>query len=128
MHIEHIVFCDLFSTRGSTGVFFTSITLSSQTAAGGFFFVRSFSCPGNMAYQKTSGCDHVRCGKCAHDFTYNSRDTQQQGERQVQAQEKEVQSVASEFSLQSLSTRASIGSVSSPFAFSWKRIMKHLSN
>ena len=81
-----------------------------------------------MAYQKISGCDHVRCGKCGHDFSYNSRDRQQQGERQVQEQEKEVQSVASEFSLQSVSTRASIGSVSSSFAFGWKRIMKHLSN
>jgi len=83
----------------------------------------------HMAYQKTSGCDHMRCGKCGHDFNYNSRDRQQQGEWQVHEQEEELKRMSSELSLQSDSTRASIGSVSPPHGpLNWGRMMKHLSN
>ena len=34
-----------------------------------------------MAYQKISGCDHIRCGKCGHNFNYDSRDKRQSGTR-----------------------------------------------
>ena len=73
------------------------------------------------AYQKISGCDHIRCGKCGNDFHYNSTDQNQNGARQISEQESIVTRELSDFSIASASTQSSLPSY-------WRRLMKHMEN
>ena len=78
------------------------------------------ACPKcSMAYQKISGCDHVKCAKCGHDFNYDRRDKKQDGTTQI-LQEEEMLSRED-----SSSSIASASAVSSWRGCLW-RAMKNL--